>query len=174
MPGADGRDHAAHFLVGEHFVFARFVGVDDFASQRQDGLILAQPAPFGAAAGRIALDQIQLAESDVAAGAIAELAGQAAAGKSPFAFAEQGLRLAGRFAGLGRQHRFLGDHAGRFGILFEITGEKIADGRIHQPFDFDVVQLHLRLRFEFRLGHANADDGRQPFAEILAGRSRGL
>ncbi len=51
-------DDALHLFVGEHFVFARLVGVDDLAAQRQDGLKLAQPASFGAAAGRIAFDQV--------------------------------------------------------------------------------------------------------------------
>ena len=92
---ADGRDHAADFFVGQHFVFARLVGVDDLAAQRQDGLILAQPAAFGAAAGRITLDQVQLALVDVAAGAVAQLAGQAAAGERAFALAEQSLAPCG-------------------------------------------------------------------------------
>ncbi len=111
--GADGGDHAADFLVGQHLVFARFVGVDDLAAQRQDRLILAQPAAFGAAAGRIALDQVQLALFDVAAGAVAELAGQAAAGEGALALADQLLRLAGRLAGLGGQQALLHDDLGR-------------------------------------------------------------
>ena len=89
MPGADGRDHAADFFVGQHFVVARFVGVDDLAAQREDGLVLADAAAFGAAAGRIAFDQVQLALLDVAAGAVAELAGQAAAAQGALAFADQ-------------------------------------------------------------------------------------
>src|SRR5947207_1854670 len=82
-----GRDHAADFLVGEDLVFARLVGVDDLAAQGKDGLEVAQPAALGRAAGRIALDEIQLAALDLAAQAIAKLAGQAAAGVQPFAFA---------------------------------------------------------------------------------------
>ena len=76
---ADGRDHAADLFVGQHLVFARLVGVDDFAAQREDGLVVADAAAFGAAAGRIALDQVQFALIDLAAGAVAEFAGQAAA-----------------------------------------------------------------------------------------------
>jgi hypothetical protein len=103
---ADGRDHAADFLVGQHFVFARLVGVDDLAPQRQDRLVLAQPAPFGAAAGRIAFDQVQLALFDVLAGAVAQLAGQAAAGERPLC-SRTSCRPCGRFAGFGGEQPLL-------------------------------------------------------------------
>ena len=92
----DGGDHAADLFVGQHFVVARLVGVDDFAAQREDGLVLADASALGAAAGRIALDEIQLALLDVAAGAIAEFAGQAAAAHGALALADQGLGLRGR------------------------------------------------------------------------------
>ena len=104
----DGRDHAADLFVGQHFVFARLVGVDDLAAQRENGLILADAAALGAAAGRIALDQIQFALVDFAAGAVAEFAGQSAAAERAFAFADQLPGLAGAFAGLGRQQALSG------------------------------------------------------------------
>ena len=47
----DGRDHTPHLFVGQHLVFPALVGIDDFASQRQDRLILAEPATFGRATG---------------------------------------------------------------------------------------------------------------------------
>ena len=96
---ADGRDHAADFFVGQHFVFARLVGVDDLAAQREDGLVLADAAAFGAAAGRIALDQVQLALVDVAAGAVAELAGQAAAARARLCARGPVAGPCGRFRG---------------------------------------------------------------------------
>ncbi len=117
--GADGRDHAADFFVGEDFVFARLVGVDDLAAKGEDRLVLAQAAAFGAAAGGIAFDQVQLALVDVAAGAVAELAGERAAEEHAFALAEQGLGLAGGFAGFGGEHAFLHDDLGGLGVLLE-------------------------------------------------------
>ena len=93
------------FLVGEDFVFARFVGVDDFAAQRQDGLELAQPAAFGAAAGRITFDQVQLALVHVAAEAVAELAGQEPPPKSALCVrgaASLALRAASRASAASR------------------------------------------------------------------------
>ncbi len=77
--GADGRDDAADLFVGQDLVVARLVGVDDFAAQGEDGLVLADAAALGAAAGGIALDEVQFAALHVAAGAIAEFARQAAA-----------------------------------------------------------------------------------------------
>ena len=125
--GADGGDHAADFFVGEHFVLARLVGVDDLAAQGEDGLELALPAALGGAAGRIAFDQEQLALVDVAAGAVAELAGQAAAGERALAFADELLLLAGGDAGLGGQQALADDRLGGLGVLFEEFAEVLAE-----------------------------------------------
>ena len=95
----------------------------------QDRLELAHAAAFGAAAGRIAFDEVQLALVDVAAGAVAELAGQAAAGEGAFAFADQLFLLAGGVAGLGGEHAFVDDRLGRLRILFEELGEILAEER---------------------------------------------
>ena len=85
------------------------------------------PAALGAAAGRIAFDQVQLALVDVAAGAIAELAGQAAAGEGALALADQLLLLAGGFAGLGGQQALVADRLGRLGVFFEVLAEELAE-----------------------------------------------
>ena len=172
--GADGGDHAADFLVGEHFVFARFVGVDDLAAQGEDGLELAQAAAFGAAAGRIAFHEVQLALVDVAAGAVAELAGQAAAGEGALALADQLFLLAGGDAGLGGQQALVADRLGGLGILFEELAEELAEQRVDDAFDFAVAELGFGLAFELRMGHAAADDGGEAFAEVLAAWGRGL
>ena len=148
---ADGRDHAADFLVGQHLVFAGLVGVDDLAAQGEDGLELAVAAAFGAAAGRIALDEVQLAALDDLARAVAEFARQPAAGQDALAVAEEGLGLAGRLAGFGRQHG-LGDHQlGRLGMLFQVLGQEVADHGVDDAFQLGVVELDLGLRFELRV-----------------------
>ena len=66
MPDADRRDHAPDLFVGEHFILAGLEGVDDFASQRKNGLVFADAAAFGASAGGITLDQVEFAFIDVA------------------------------------------------------------------------------------------------------------
>ncbi len=60
--GADGADHGEDLLVGEHLVDARLLDVEDLAAQRQDRLEAAVARLLGRAAGRVALDQVQLAE----------------------------------------------------------------------------------------------------------------
>ena len=125
-------------------------------------------AAFGAAAGGIALDQVQLAAFHVAAGAIAELAGQAAGGQGPLAFADQGAGLAGALAGLGRQQPLLHDDLGRLGVLFEEAAQEVAHRRVDDSFHLAVAQLGLGLALELRLGHAQRDHGREPFAEVVA------
>ena len=166
---ADGGDHAADFLVGEHFIFARFVGVDDFAAEREDGLVFAEAAPFGAAAGGIALDEVEFAAGDVAAGAIAELAGERAAGQGAFALAEQGFGFAGGFAGFGGEDAFLDDDLGDFGILFEVFAQGVADDGGDDAFDFAVAELGFGLAFELRVRDAQREDGGEAFADIVAG-----
>ena len=143
--GADGLDHGLDFGVVEDFVLARFVGVDDLAPQRQDRLELAEAAPFGAAAGRIAFDQVQLALFHVLAEAIAELAGQRAAAQDAFAVAQHFLGLAGRFAGLGGEQPLFDDVLGRLGVLFQVLAEELAEGRVDDPFDLGIVQAVFRL-----------------------------
>ena len=170
--GADGRDHAADFFVGQHFVVAALEGVDDLAAQRKDGLVLAQPSAFGAAAGRITFDQVQLAAFDVAAGAVAQLAGQAAATEGALAFADHQAGLAGRFAGFGRQQTLVDDDLGDLGVFFQVAIQVIAHGRIDDAFDLAVAELGFGLAFELRLGDAQRNDGRQAFAEIVARRDQ--
>ena len=126
-------------------------------------------APFGGAAGRVALDQEQLARILVVGGAVHQLAGQAAAGEDPLAVADQFAGLARGLAGLGRQLG-LGDHLlGGGGVLLEELGELVVDDLGDDPLDLAVAELGLGLPLELRVGHADADDRRQPFLEVLAG-----
>ena len=53
---ADGGDHGANFFVAEHLVVTGFFDVENFAFERQDGLIATVAAGFGGAAGRFAFD----------------------------------------------------------------------------------------------------------------------
>ena len=77
MPMA--RDQAADLLVVEQVLQAGLLDVERLAAQRQDRLVHAVAAALGRAAGRVALDQEQLRFVAVAAGAVDQLAGQAAA-----------------------------------------------------------------------------------------------
>ena len=120
--------------------------------------ILAHAAAFGAAAGRITFDQVQLALVDVAAGAIAELAGQAAAGEGAFAFADQLFLLAGGVAGFGGEQAFVADRLGGLRILFEELGEELAERRLlTMPSTSPLPSLVLVWPSNCGCGHAAAE-----------------
>src|SRR5437588_772774 len=105
-PGADGRDDRPDLLVREHFVDARLLDVDDLAAQRQDGLEVAPPALLGRAAGRVALDEIELAERRIGERTIGELARQVADIERRLSSREV-ARLSSRFTRARRRHCFL-------------------------------------------------------------------
>ena len=77
--GAERRDHRLDFVVAERAVEARLLDVEDLAAQRQDRLGLGVATLHGRAAGRVALDEEDLADRRVLARAVLELAGHAAA-----------------------------------------------------------------------------------------------
>ena len=121
-PVADGRDDVADLLVAQDAVEPGPLDVEDLAPEREDRLVEPVAAPLGGPAGRVALDEEQLAGVLVVGGAVHQLAGQAAAGEDALAVADQLAGLAGRLAGLGRQLG-LGDHLlGRLRVLLEELG----------------------------------------------------
>src|SRR3546814_13702449 len=75
--GTQRGDQGADLRGREHAVEARALDVEDFSAQRQHRLVLAVAALLGRAAGRVTLDDEQLAERRVLFLAVGELAGQA-------------------------------------------------------------------------------------------------
>ena len=73
---ADGHRDVVDLVVGEQPVALDLPGVEHLAAQRQDRLRLLVAAHLGAAAGRVALDQEELVQRQVAALAVGQLAGQ--------------------------------------------------------------------------------------------------
>ena len=167
-PCTDGRDHAPHLFVGKHFIFATLVRIDDLASQRQDRLVFPVPTSFGGAAGRIAFHEIEFAILHDIARAVAQLAGEAAAGESAFALSQKRLCFLGRRTCLGSQHALLRDRLGAFGVLLQILREKVAHRRIDNAFHFTVPELCFRLAFKLRMGHPHADHHRETFSHVFA------
>ena len=100
--------------------------------------------------------------------AVAKLAGQAAAAEGALAIAEHFLGLAGGFAGLRGEEGLLQDCLGGLGIFFQVLAEELAKGGVDDAFDLGIVQAVFGLGLELRLGHADGDDGGQPFAKVLA------
>ena len=74
---ADRLHQVGELRVGGELVLGGGGDVEDFSAQGQDGLGLAVARLLGAAAGRIALDDEQLAAFGGGVGAVGELAGQA-------------------------------------------------------------------------------------------------
>src|SRR5215210_4361682 len=74
--GAYSADHGLYLDVGEDLVDVGLLDVEDLAPQRQYRLEVPLPALLGAAARRVALDDVQLAPCRVLRGTIRQLAGQ--------------------------------------------------------------------------------------------------
>ena len=109
--GAERGDDRLHLGVGQHLVDAGLLDVEDLAADRQDRLDPRVAALAGRAAGRVALDDEDLALGGVGRLAVGQLAGQAAAAEQALAAAGQVARLAGGDPGLRRGLRLADDVA---------------------------------------------------------------
>src|SRR6267378_3754026 len=151
----------------DDLVVARLLRVDDLAAQRENRLRLAIAPLLGRAAGRIALDQEQLAVLRVALRAIGQLGGQTLV-VAP-ALARQLAGLARGLARLSGAHALVDDLARGGGIFLERLGQLLVDDLLHEALEVGVAQLGLRLALELRIGHAHRDDGAEALADIVAG-----
>src|SRR6185369_4124871 len=168
--GAERGDDRADLLVAEHAVEARLLDVQDLAAQREDRLGPPVARLLRRATGRIALDQEDLGVLGLARLAVGELAGQAAADHR--ALADEVALLAGRLARAHRQQRLVDDRLRLARVLLEELAELVVDDRLHRALDLRVAELDLGLALEQRVGHEHRDHGREPLAEVLAGRRR--
>ena len=139
----------------------------------QDGLILADASAFGAAAGRIAFDQIQFAHIDLRLVQSRSLPGSPPPLRAPLRSRTscRALRALSRASAASRP--FWTMIFAVFGFSSRNLAKIIADGRVDDAFDFAVAELGLRLALELRLGHAERDDGRQALAAVVAAGDRG-
>ena len=167
---SDRFEDVADLDVVENLGEDRFLDVQDFAAQRQDRLRVGVAAGVGGAAGRIAFDEVQFAEVEVSAAAIAELVGQAAGGESALLVADEIAGFARGFASFGGDHAFHQDGLGGLRILFEEAAESVADHRRDGSFDFAVAEFDLGLRLELWIGVQDGDDGGEALTEVIAGR----
>ena len=165
--GAESGDDAANFLVAEHLVVARFFDVENFALERQDGLIAAVAALLGRAAGRFALDDEHFAARGIALLAIGQLARQAAGIHGGFA-ARELASFARGFAGAGGIDALAYDLARDGGVLVEVLADLFVDELLDLAFDV-AIELALGLSLELRLGKLHRDHGDQSFTHVVAG-----
>ena len=167
MPAPERGDHRADLLAAEHLVEAGLLDVEDLALDRQDRLEAAVPPLLRAAAGRLALDDVDLAQRRIPLLAVGELAGQRGTVERPLA-AHQIARLPRRLAGPGRIHG-LRDHAPCGGrVLLEVRAEPVVHDLLDDPLHLGVAELRLGLPLELRLRDLHADDRDQALADVVA------
>src|SRR5262245_17999296 len=163
---AERGDQQANFLVREHLVVTRLLGVDDLSAQRQDRLRLAISSLLGRSASRIALDEENLAKLRIALGAIRELC------REPLvvapALARQLARLARGLPRLRRAHALVGDLPRGGRILLEHLAQPIVDDLLHEAPHLGVPQLRLGLTLELGLGNAHGHDRGESLTDVVA------
>ena len=76
---SDRRDQGPDFLVVQDLVDCGLLGIDQLSAQGKDGLVASVAALLGGAAGRVALDDVELRQGRIALGTVGQLAGQPAA-----------------------------------------------------------------------------------------------
>ncbi len=168
--GAHRLDERADFLGTEHPVEAGTLDVEDLALQGKDRLDVPVAALLGRAAGRVALDQEQLAFGWVALLTVGKLAGERSDVHHALAPGEL-TRLFGGLARGGGVDHLLDDGAGVGGIFLEPFGELVGDQAFERLADLGGDELVLGLRAELGVGELHGDDRRQPLAHVVAGKA---
>ncbi len=147
---------------------AGLLDVQDLAADRQDGLVHRVTAGLGGAAGRVALDDEDLALGRIVRLAVRELAGERGGLQQTLA-AGQVARLAGRHAGGGGGDALADDVRGLVRVPVEPVGQVLVDHLLHEGLGLGVAQLGLGLALELRLAELDGDDRRQALADVVAG-----
>ena len=168
-PGAEGGDDRLHLGVAQDLVDARLLDVEDLAADGKDRLYARVAALAGGAAGRVALDDEDLALLRVGRLAVAQLAGQAATTEQALASAGQVARLAGSDARHRRGLRLADDVLALGRVLLEPGTELVVDDALSEALDLGVAQLGLGLALELRVLHLDRDDRRQALADVVTG-----
>ena len=167
--GAEGSDHGLEGVGGQDPVQTGFFHVEDLAPEGKDGLDLGVTAYLGRTAGGVPFDDEDFRQGRVLFPAVCQLTrqrravqGALAPGQLPGAF--------GRFPGPGGLEVLFHDALGHVGVFFQEGGELFVDDGLHDALDLGVAQLGLGLPFKLGLQELDADDGRQPFPDVLAGQ----
>ena len=129
-PAADRGHDRLDLEVREHLVDAVLLRVDDLAAEREDRLEVLVARVDGGPAGRVPLDEIELAALGIGRLAVGEPAGQAAARER--ALAGDLARLAGRLPCAGGVDRLRDDLLALVRVLVEELGELLVDDLLHE------------------------------------------
>src|SRR5581483_6033827 len=121
----------------------------------------------GRAAGRVALDEVELRERRIAHLAVGELARQRRAFEG--ALAPRQLARLPRCEPRAHRRDRLVDDGPRLGrILLEELVEALVDGLADEPLDPGIPELRLRLPLELRHPQLHGDDRCEALADVLA------
>ena len=168
--GADRDDQIPHLGVLQHLIQARLLNVEDLALDRENGLVVAIAALLGGAPGRVTLDDEELGILGVAAGAIGQLAREAAAGERGLA---HGLAGAARgLVGAGGIERLVDDALRDARVAVEEAHQTFIRGGGDNAFHLGRKELHLGLGLELGVRVQQRDDSHEAFAHVVAGKSR--
>ena len=142
---AERRDHRLDFVAAEHLVEAGLLDVQDLALERQDRLEAPIASLLGRSAGRLALDDVELAERRIALLAVGELAWQRAAVERALP-PHQIARLARGLARAAPRRSPCRSTVSRDRrVLLEVRAELVVDDRLDDPLDLGVAEFGLRL-----------------------------
>ena len=141
---AERGDQRADLRRRDHLVEARALDVEDLALQRQDGLRAPVASLFRGAAGRITLDDEDLAQRRILLLAVGKLAGQASDIERTLA-SRQLARLARSLARAGGIEDLADDGFRFLRMLEQEVAELVRNGRLHDTLHFGRDQLVLRL-----------------------------
>src|SRR5262249_42041289 len=81
-------------------------------------------------------------------------------------------RLAVSLARSRRGKHLLEDTTRDWRIFVEMSHQPVVHGRVHDPVDLRVDELHLGLRFKARIRQLNAENGNQSLAHVVSGNGR--
>ncbi len=165
--GSEGRDDVADLLGGEGLVESGLLDIENLASEGEDRLEDTIPSLLGRAAGRVSLDEKELAVLGVALLALRELAGKAGAVECSLAPGEV-PGLASGLAGAGSLEAFRHDAFGVGRPFLEKGGELLVHEDLDDPLDVGVAQAPLGLALELRFGHLDAHDRTEALSCVLS------
>ena len=166
--GAQRGDQRLHLVVLQHPVDAGLLDVDDLAADRQDRLEHRVAAGLGRAAGRVALDDVELA---LAPGRWS--GSRTACPACPSCRARSCGPACGPAAppcgpgppGVALVTTILPSA----GVALEPVGQPLVAHLLHERLGLGVAELGLGLALELRLAELDRDDRGQALADVVAG-----
>src|SRR5918992_3688832 len=167
--GAYSRDHGLYLDVGEDLVHVGLLDVENLAAQRQYGLEIPLPPLLGAAARRVALDDVELAPGGVLGRAVGELARQRRA--LQVALADLLPYRPGREPGPRSLQRLVDDRLGLTRTLLQKLGQVTVGHALDETLDLCVPEFGLGLPLELGLLQLDRDDRGQAFPDVVAGKA---